>query len=130
MASTTLAFQKNPRGGRLITAAAALFALIASSAAAQELPPNVTVTEESGVYRVVARFLVDQPSSIVWSVLTDYEGIPRFVPEIRTSRILDRSNSTTIVEQEAVSSVLLFSKRIHLVLEIDEQPDALIFHDR
>ena len=35
-----------------------------------------------------------------------------------------------VVEQEAVSGVMMFSKRVHLVLEIEEQPDALIFRDR
>ncbi len=35
-----------------------------------------------------------------------------------------------MVEQEAVSAFMMFSKRVHLVLDIEEQTDALIFRDR
>jgi ribosome-associated toxin RatA of RatAB toxin-antitoxin module len=64
------------------------------------------------------------------AVLTDYEQIPRFMPEVRTSVIRERAIGRAVVEQEAVSALMMFSKRIHLVLEIEEQADALIFRDR
>jgi hypothetical protein len=44
--------------------------------------------------------------------------------------VLERAAGRAVVEQEAVSSVMMFSKRVHLVLEIDEQPGALLFRDR
>jgi ribosome-associated toxin RatA of RatAB toxin-antitoxin module len=113
-------------------AAAAVLNMLwqAAGAAAVEPPPNITVREERGVYSVAARFLVDQPPSVALTVLTDYEQIPRFMPDIRTSRVRERGRGRAVVEQEAVAHVMLFTKRVHLVLEIDEQPDALIFRDR
>lgn len=47
-----------------------------------------------------------------------------------TSVVLERSDGRAIVQQEAVSKVMLFSKRVHLLLEIDEGADTLRFHDR
>jgi ribosome-associated toxin RatA of RatAB toxin-antitoxin module len=91
--------------------------------------PAVTVTEERGVYSVTARFQVPQAPAVVLAVLTDYKQIPRFMPGVETSIVLDRATGRTVVQQEAVSRMLMFSKRVHLVLEITEGMDTLRFHD-
>jgi uncharacterized membrane protein len=130
MASKALMFRKSTSGGRLLTAAALFVILQASLAVAEQSPGNLTVREENGVYRVVARFLVDQPASVALTVLTDYEQIPRFMTDVRTSIVRSRGTGWAVVEQEAESRLMMFSKRIHLVLLIEEQPDALIFRDR
>jgi len=126
----TLMFRNHTSGGRFLTAAALCLLLQASRAAAQPPPATVTVVEQRGVYTVVARFVVDQPPSVALAVLSDYEQIPRFMPGVRTSIVRERTARWAMVEQEAVSSVMMFSKRVHLVLEIDESPDTLIFRDR
>ena len=131
MASKALMFRKSASGGWLLTAAAAwLLLLHAAPATAEQSPANVTVREEKGVYTVVARFSVDQPPSVALTVLTDYEQIPRFMPGVRTSIVRERGAGWALVEQEAESRLMLFSKRLYLVLQIEEQPDALIFRDR
>jgi uncharacterized protein YndB with AHSA1/START domain len=131
MNSRPLGFRERANGGRRLTAAAALFVLLqASGAVAEQLPASLTVREEKGIYTVVARFLVDRPPSVAFTVLTDYEQIPRFMPDVRTSIVRERGAGWAVVEQEAVSSFMTFSKRIHLVLDIVEQPDALMFRDR
>jgi carbon monoxide dehydrogenase subunit G len=118
-------------GGRFLPAAAVVLQLAhASPSLAQSSPIGLTVHEERGVYSVVARFTVEQPPSVALTVLTDYEQIPRFMPGVRTSTVLERTAGHAVVEQEAVSSIMMFSKRVHLVLEIDEQLDALLFRDR
>ena len=131
MTSKQLRFRESANGGRRLTAAATLAVLLqASGAVAEQSPANLTVHDEKGVYTVVARFLVDQPPSVVLTVLTNYEQIPRFMPDVRTSVVRERGTGWAVVEQEAVSAFMMFSKRVHLVLEIEEQPDALIFRDR
>jgi ribosome-associated toxin RatA of RatAB toxin-antitoxin module len=132
MTSSEMTGQGTVSGGRLlVTAAATLFLFMHASGAAAEQPQtNPTVREERGVYTVVARFLVDQPPSVVLAVLTDYEQIPRFMPDVRTSIVRERTTGRVVVEQEAVSGVMIFSKRVHLVLEIEEEPDSLVFRDR
>jgi ribosome-associated toxin RatA of RatAB toxin-antitoxin module len=119
-------------GGRLLVPAAALLCVLlqASWGAAGQSTENVTVREEQGVYTVTARFLVAQPPSVVLVVLTDYEQIPRFMPDVRTSTVRERGSGWAVVEQEAVSAFMMFSKRVHLILEIEERADALIFRDR
>jgi ribosome-associated toxin RatA of RatAB toxin-antitoxin module len=92
--------------------------------------PSVTVREARGIYSVTARFQVSQSPALALAVLTDYAQIPRFMPGVETSLVLERSPGRAVVEQEAVSRLMLFSKRVHLVLEITESADSLIFRDR
>jgi ribosome-associated toxin RatA of RatAB toxin-antitoxin module len=130
MALTAL-LRKALDGGRLVPAAAAICLLFqAAVAAAQPAPVDLTVREEHGTYSVVARFTVAQSPDVALTVLSDYAQIPRFMPGVRTSTVLERDGHHTVVEQEAVASIMMFSKRVHLVLEIDEQPDTLLFRDR
>lgn len=118
----------------LVTAAVMLAGTLGgtplAATADPESPAKVTVHEERGVYSVSARFYVPQPSATVLAVLTDYEEIPRFMPQIKTSVVLERTTGGAIVRQEAVSRLMLFSKRVHLVLEISEGADTLRFRDR
>jgi ribosome-associated toxin RatA of RatAB toxin-antitoxin module len=96
----------------------------------EQSPPDVTVHEERGTYSVKARFHVPQPPSVAFAVLTDYDDIPRFMSDIKTSKVLERSVNRAVVEQEGVSRFMMFSKRVHLVLEITEAADSLRFRDR
>ncbi len=115
-------------------AAAALVAAAVSFApapagAAPQVPARIGVEESDGVYIVRAEFEVPQPAAVALAVLTDYEGIPRFMPHVRTSVVRGRFDGGALVEQEAVSRVLMFSKRVHLLLEVYEAEDALRFRD-
>jgi len=62
-------------------------------------------------------------------VLTDYSGIPRFMPDIRTSIVRRREGSIVTVEQEAQSKFLMFSKTVHLLLQVQEGAHVLGFRD-
>ena len=92
--------------------------------------PGVTVREADGIYWVTARFVVPQARAVALAVLTDYEQIPRFMPDVKTSIVRERSPGRAVVEQEAVSHVIMFSKSVHLVLEISEGADRVRFRDR
>jgi ribosome-associated toxin RatA of RatAB toxin-antitoxin module len=98
--------------------------------AADAPAPDVTVREERGVYAVSARFVVPQSLREVLAVLTDYEHIPAFMPGVTKSAVLERAGGTAVVEQEALSRLLMFSKTVHLVLEITEGTDSVHFRDR
>jgi ribosome-associated toxin RatA of RatAB toxin-antitoxin module len=92
--------------------------------------PDVTVREAGGVYTVTARFHVAQGCAVALAVLTDYEQIPNFMPGVKSSVVLERAPGRALVEQEAVSRLMMFSRQVHLVLEIIEGPDTLSFTDR
>jgi ribosome-associated toxin RatA of RatAB toxin-antitoxin module len=91
--------------------------------------PEVSVRDQEGIYSVSALFDVPGPPSAALSVLTDYERIPRFMPGVTTSVVRERSAERVVVEQEAVSRMMMFSKRVYLLLEVNEEANTLRFRD-
>ena len=92
--------------------------------------PQVEVREARGVYTVTATFEVPQAPSVALAVLSDYEQIPRFMPDVRASVVRERAPGRLVVEQQAESRFMMFSKRVHLVLEVTENGDTIRFTDR
>jgi carbon monoxide dehydrogenase subunit G len=112
----------------LALAAGLLVARVAAAPSAEG--PVLSVRDERGTYIVSARFSVVEPPDTVRAVLTNYEEIARFMPGVQTSRVLERGEGYVRVEQEAVSKFLMFSKRVHLVLDVTEDADAIRFRDQ
>lgn len=92
--------------------------------------PAVTVTEVNGVFTVTAAFAVTESPQSVIDVLTDYDRIPKFMPDVQVSRVVERTATGVVVEQQAVSRFMLFSKSVHLLLDIQENGTAIRFRDR
>jgi ribosome-associated toxin RatA of RatAB toxin-antitoxin module len=110
-----------------LTFVALVGATIVAVAAPQE--PSISVVKTGGAFVVAAHFNVSAPPSVVRDVLTDYANIPRFMPSVRTSRVVDRQEAIVRVEQEAVSTYMMFSKRFHLLLDVEEGTDMIQFRD-
>ncbi len=105
-------------------------ATVAVTAGAPVDDPAVTVIEKSGTYVVSASFAVPEPAATAVAVLTDYPAIPRFMPEVESSLVLERSDTGVLVQQEAVARYMMFSKRIHLLLDIRQEDGTIRFRDR
>ena len=118
----------------LIVAAVALTVSSLGAQATTELDPAspaaISVRQENGAYLVRAQFDVPQAAQIARAVLTDYEQIPRFMPDVRTSVVVQRTPSSLLVEQKAVSKFGLFSKTVYLLLEVTEDGNTIRFIDR
>jgi hypothetical protein len=107
-----------------------LFTLAAPAAARQPGNDAPVVREDRGVYTVTAEFTAAAPAHATLATLTDFENIPRFMPAVRTSTVLERGDGYVLVEQEAIASFMMFSKRIHLWLEVRETAGTIRFLDR
>lgn len=109
----------------------AILALLIPAAAGAGEDPRVSVrTTGNGTYQVSAQFGVAVSPAVARAVLTDYEGIPRFLPDVRRSRVVERGEGRALVEQEAVSKFMFFSKRVQLLLEVAEGDDVIHFRDQ
>src|SRR5262245_11907362 len=101
-------------------------AAVAEAAAEDADGVVVHVTRGASGLEVDARCVVRAPASIAWAVLTDYDGIDRFVSSMRESRIAGRGDHHVLVEQVAVSRLLLFRRRFHATLFVEEVPPTTI----
>ncbi len=128
-----LAFSTGMRHGRLLYHFA--FAVVLSILSAPMVGANthVSVDVENGAgktYVVDAAFDVNVPSSLAWEVLTDYEGIGRFVSSIRQSTIKRREPGRVLLEQHGVGRAWIVSLPMHVVLDVREQDQRmLVFRD-
>jgi ribosome-associated toxin RatA of RatAB toxin-antitoxin module len=62
----------------------------------------------------------------VWAVLTDYERMPDFVPDLHSARVLSRSGGQVLLEQTGTARLLFFRRAIRLVVRVREQPFSQI----
>lgn len=134
MTTGTVVHVQNGPGGRTrvrrgLVVAGILLAMTTPLGAGGAISQPVTVREQDGVYRVAATFETAHAASLVHQVLTDYEQIPRFMPDVRSSRVVAREPGHVVVEQEATAKVLFFSKTVHLKLLVRETPDTIRFTD-
>lgn len=118
-----------PYARRGFAALVAVLLGIGQPLAADGGDPQVTVRGDEGRYTVAARFTVPHSAAAALAVLADFERIPEFMPGVRASRVLDRTAGRLLVEQVAEARVLLFSKRVHLLLEVREAAGVLRFRD-
>lgn len=114
---------------RFVIPALVFCAMFIAALPARSAEERIAVREKDGTYEVRATFVVARPPSVVTAVLTDYVRIPHYMPEVRKSQLLERQDDRAVVEQEAVAKFLMFSKRIHLVLTVEEKPQTIEFHD-
>ena len=82
---------------------ALVFSILSAPMLGANTPVSVDVEDGAGkTYVVDAAFDVNVPTSLAWEVLTDYEGIGRFVSSIRQSTIQRREAGRVLLEQHGV----------------------------
>jgi hypothetical protein len=102
----------------------------AAGASGDVAAQNVDVREENGTYRVTVTFVIGEMPPVALAVLMDYERIPAFMPDVKSSVIRERADGRALVEQEAYPRLLMFSKKVHLLLDVTEGASHLQFVDR
>lgn len=59
---------------------------------------------------------------IVWQVLSDYDRLAQFIPDLKSSRVVERNAEGPVVEQTGEYSFLFFSQPIEVRLQVVESP--------
>eukprot|EP00271_Cylindrocystis_brebissonii_P009356 TRINITY_DN2414_c0_g1_i1.p1 TRINITY_DN2414_c0_g1~~TRINITY_DN2414_c0_g1_i1.p1 ORF type:complete len:847 (+),score=138.12 TRINITY_DN2414_c0_g1_i1:46-2586(+) len=83
--------------------------------------------ENGGVHRrVMASITVEASVPTLWSVLTDYERLPEFVPNLGASQVLSRDGHRVELRQEGCKCLMYMVLHAQVVLELTEDPLASI----
>ena len=100
--------------------------VLSASAPASAHPGRFDVSRDAGGYRVEASADLQATPALVWATLTDYEKLPQFVPGIRSVRVLeahaDGDMQHLLVEQTGELRFLFFSRRVAVLLDVQQQP--------
>jgi hypothetical protein len=90
---------------------------------------NVSVTRKGDVVRVHADFVVPVGAPQAFAVLTDYDHMRDFLPDVVESKIIQRSPSRLVVSQSARMKLGFISVPIETVRQVDlEPPGKLVSH--
>jgi ribosome-associated toxin RatA of RatAB toxin-antitoxin module len=104
--------------------------VIAAPAMAEAPAVEVTVQridfDGQQVFDVTAIGTVKAAPAEVWKILTNYEQMPEFVPDLERSKVLSRTGNRAIIEQYGVARFLFFSRAIHLIVQVAEEPTSAI----
>jgi ribosome-associated toxin RatA of RatAB toxin-antitoxin module len=82
-----------------------------------------------GTRRLAVQLRLPVDPQWLWAVLTDYENLDRFIPNLASSRQLWRRGAQVAVEQVGVQTFcgMRFSARVQLVLTEERQQGRLVF---
>ncbi|WP_229425194.1 MULTISPECIES: SRPBCC family protein [unclassified Massilia] len=111
----------------------ALLASSSPSAAAQPGAPafdlkveHVDGSEGAKVYQIASSGTVVASRAAVWRVLTDYDHLAEFLPNLKSARVVSRSGDKVVVEQLGTARFLFFSQTIRLRVQVQESsPDRI-----
>ena len=81
---------------------------------------DVALDETRGACKVRGSFAVPVPGAVAWEVLTDYDGIGRFVRSVRSSRRETGPDGQLLLRQDAVGGVFVLRRRMQVLLAIEE----------
>jgi hypothetical protein len=100
-------------------------------AAAEANPIVVSIERQAdGSQCVMGRFMINEPLPIVWETLSSYDDLASFVPSVKHSQTVRKSDHKVYVEQTMVGQAGFMRKTILLLLEIVETPQLkLEFRD-
>jgi len=92
------------------------------------LEVSVNRVDQDGqhMYEVDATGTVAAPLPKVWRILTGYDRMAEFVPDMESSKVLSRNSGEVIIEQFGVARFLFMSRTIHLIVRAVEQPMSSI----
>lgn len=100
---------------------------VARAAAPLELKVDrIDGMEGSKVYQIASSGTVAAAPAAVWRILTDYDHLADYVPDLKSAKVVSRDGVKVIIEQRGATSFLFFSRDIHLVVQALEQAQSRI----
>ena len=87
---------------------------------------RVDGAEGDKVYQIRSSGTVEAAPAVVWRILTDYNHLADYLPNLKSTRVVSRNGGTVIVEQLGTARFLFFSRTIRLVVQVNERaPDRI-----
>lgn len=81
---------------------------------------------EGKAYQVTSSAMVDAPPAAVWRLLTDYDHLADYLPNLKSVRVVSRDGDTVILDQVGTARFLFFSQSIRLRVLVQERaPDQI-----
>lgn len=87
---------------------------------------QVTVEHTDAGLLVQVSLFIEVPPAIAWQVMTDYDRMPAYIPDLKESRIVSAPGEKTRVLQKGVAHIGWFSHEYEVEREVELTPEILI----
>ena len=86
----------------------------------------VHATRDGDVLLIEATAHFEGTIAQAWQVLTDYDRLHEFIPNLRVSRVIERGREGITIEQKGEARLLIFSYPIEVRLAVNEFPPGRV----
>ena len=94
------------------------------SAPAQEI--SIHTARDGDFVTVSASAVMQVHLGVAWAVLSDYDHLAKFIPDLETSRVLSRDGNRVRVEQKGDVGFFFYRQPVNVVLDVLEEPPTRI----
>jgi len=94
------------------------------TAAAQHV--HIETGSQGELITVTASADMQVDPATVWQVISDYEHLAQFIPDMRSSHVVERNGDKLLVEQTGQFRFLYFRQPVNVKLAVDEFPPQRI----
>ena len=108
--------------GVVLALAAAWSALC--PALAQDI--SIRTARDGDFITVSASAFMKVDPSIAWAVLSDYDHLAKFIPDMKSSRVVSREGNVLRVEQKGDVGFFFYKEPVNMLLEVHEEPPSRI----
>lgn len=106
----------------LILSQPPVFAQAQQDADSVEVSVSRMQQDEQRFFEMHASGFVRRSQKKAWQVLTDYDRLHEFVPNLLSSRLLERSGAQATLEQKGRVGFFIMTRTVHMVVRVTEQP--------
>ena len=104
--------------------AGALLVTLHGPVAAQEV--LIETARKGELITLIASAELQVDTGTVWGVISDYDHLAEFIPDMRSSHVIQREGDKVLVEQTGQIGFLVFQQPVQVRLEVHESPPQLI----
>jgi ribosome-associated toxin RatA of RatAB toxin-antitoxin module len=99
-------------------------ALAQGAAHAQEI--SVRAARDGDFITVTASVVMRVDPRVAWAVLSDYDHLAGFIPDMKISRVVSRDGNKLRVEQKGDVGFIFYKQPVSVMLEVHEEPQRRI----
>jgi carbon monoxide dehydrogenase subunit G len=99
-----------------------ILALAAASVPALAQEVSIRTGRDGDFITVSATAVMKVDQHVAWAVLSDYDQLAKFIPDMKSSRVISRDGNNVRVEQKGDVGFFFYREPVNMLLEVLEEP--------
>ena len=105
-----------------LTGTCALLALLAAWGPALGQDVSIRTARDGEFVTISATAVMKVDPHVAWTVLSDYDHLAKFIPDMKSSRVVSRDGNRLRVEQKGDVGFFFYKEPVNVLLEVHEEP--------